>query len=148
MKKLLSIIIVIISATFLSCDSNNPSDSKVIYLKTIANGIPLHFDTFKIEKNNAIPTDGGTPYTDLIVTLTNSNDKTKKILLQLAEGEIGTESCYYFVYNNDIDPNDLDQTATDYQYTRRYDRDKFTINITENSNNSLKGTFSGTLLNY
>lgn len=149
MKKILVFLTLVIVSVFLSCDSdNNPADTKIIALKTIIDGVPLDFDTAKVEKQYIVPTNGGTPYTDLKVTLTISNDKTKKIIIQLADQQTGTESCYYFVYTGDLDPSDPDDIGTDYQYVRRFDRDKFSIDITENTPNTLKGTFSGTLLNY
>ena len=137
------------SVTFLSCDSsNNPADVKVIVLKANINGVPLYFDTVKVSKENVVPTNGNPPYTDLVVTLTISGDATKRVIIRLADKEIGTETCYYFVYTGDLDPRDPDDIGTDYQYVRRFDRDKFSIDITENSENTLKGVFSGRLLNF
>ena len=149
MKKILSFIIILASVTFLSCDSsNNPADVKVIVLKANINGVPLYFDTVKVSKENVVPTNGNPPYTDLVVTLTISGDATKRVIIRLADKEIGTETCYYFVYTGDLDPRDPDDIGTDYQYVRRFDRDKFSIDITENSENTLKGVFSGKLLNF
>jgi hypothetical protein len=149
MKKILSFIIILASVTFLSCDSsNNPADVKVIVLKANINGVPLYFDTVKVSKENVVPTNGNPPYTDLVVTLTISGDATKRVIIRLADKEIGTETCYYFVYTGDLDPRDPDDIGTDYQYVRRFDRDKFSIDITENSENTLKGVFSGRLLNF
>ena len=149
MKKMLSFIIILASVTFLSCDSsNNPADVKVIVLKANINGVPLYFDTVKVSKENVVPTNGNPPYTDLVVTLTISGDATKRVIIRLADKEIGTETCYYFVYTGDLDPRDPDDIGTDYQYVRRFDRDKFSIDITENSENTLKGVFSGRLLNF
>jgi len=149
MKKILSFIIILASVTFLPCDSsNNPADVKVIVLKANINGVPLYFDTVKVSKENVVPTNGNPPYTDLVVTLTISGDATKRVIIRLADKEIGTETCYYFVYTGDLDPRDPDDIGTDYQYVRRFDRDKFSIDITENSENTLKGVFSGRLLNF
>jgi len=149
MKKIVAFFIVIFSVVFFSYDSgNNPADTKIIALRANINGVPLYFDTVKIEKENIVPTNGNPPYTDLIATLTISNDATKRIIIRLADKEIGTETCYYFAYTGDIDPSDPDDVGTDYQYVRRFDRDKFSIDITENSENNLKGTFSGRLLNF
>ena len=149
MKKILSFIIILASVTFLSCDSsNNPADVKVIVLKANINGVPLYFDTVKVSKENVVPTNGNPPYTDLVVTLTISGDATKRVIIRLADKEIGIETCYYFVYTGDLDPRDPDDIGTDYQYVRRFDRDKFSIDITENSENTLKGVFSGRLLNF
>jgi hypothetical protein len=149
MKKILSFIIILASVIFLSCDSsNNPADVKAIALKANINGVPLYFDTVKVKKENVVPTNGNPPYTDLIVTLTISGDATKRVIIRLADKEIGTETCYYFVYTGDLDPRDPNYIGTDYQYVRRFDRDKFSIDITENSENTLKGVFSGKLLNF
>lgn len=149
MKKLQSLFLILFSLILLSCDSsNNPADVDTFALKVNINGVPLFFDTAKIKKEIITPTNGNPPYTDLIAILTISGDPTKRIIIQLADKEIGTETCYYFVYTGDLEPNDPDDIGTDYQYVRRFDRDKFSINITENSENSLKGFFSGQLLNY
>jgi hypothetical protein len=149
MKKILFLFIILSSVIFLSCDSsNNPADVKAIALKANINGVPLYFDTVKVKKENVVPTNGNPPYTDLIVTLTISDDATKRVIIRLADKEIGTETCYYFVYTGDLDPRNPNYIGTDYQYVRRFDRDKFSIDITENSENTLKGVFSGKLLNF
>ena len=99
-------------------------------------------------KENVVTTNGNPRYTDLVVTLKISGDATKRVISRHADKEIGTETCYYFVYTGDLDPRDPDDIGTDYQYVRRFDRDKFSIDITENSENTLKGVFSGRLLNF
>lgn len=149
MKKILSFFVVVTIVAFIACDSNNnPADTEVIALRINVNGVPLNFTTVKVESEDVVPTNGNPPYTDLIVTATISNDPTKRVLFRLAKNETGTETCYYFAYTGDIDPSDPDDIGTDYQYVRRFDRDKFSINILENSANNLKGTFSGKLLNF
>lgn len=134
MKKLFMFITAIALTTLSSCskdDSKGNPAQPSSYLTAIVNGVTLNFDTLKVAKE--VVDNDGDPYTDLIVTATKSDDRSKSIIFNLQHLQLGTETCYYFDFT-DGDTN--------------YDSvvgNSFEVNITVNTDNNLKGNITGRL---
>lgn len=135
MKRLFIFFIAIAATSFSSCTKNNAAESEPIVptstLKALINGTNVDFSNVTVVKQ--VISNEGFPYTDLIVTATAKDDSTKTISFNLEYLQLGTETCYYFNYTN----GNLD-------YFSRPEN-SFIVNITSNTTNNIKGTFSGKL---
>lgn len=135
MKKTFLFFTLFVFAFLLSCDSKDNDDSQSTnFLKATINGTEIVFDTFSVEKTD-YPDDG---YSDIQVTATKSSDPTKKIILELEHLAIGTEPCFEFQY--------IDEDK--YYIINPRENTSLVIDVTENTTNKLKGTFSGTVAEY
>ena len=137
MKNLLFSFILIGSALFYSCSSND--DKPVIVTPPVqssltanVNGTDVVFDAPTVTKE-FLTTPEGVPYTDLIVTANKKNDASTKINFRLEHMTSGIETCYYFLYQMSASEFDIENGET------------FMVDVTENTANKIKGNFSGTL---
>ena len=135
MKKIFVFFTLFVFAFLSSCDSKDNDDfQSTNFLKATINGTEIVFDTFNIEKTD-YPEDG---YSDIQVTATKSGDPSKKIILEMEHLATGTEPCFEFQYvDEDI-----------YYIINPRENTSLVIDVTENTTNKLKGTFTGTIPEY
>lgn len=142
MKRIL--LLFTIACFILSCDSeNNPTDVNLLtpppvkvdkFLKANVNGTDIMFDETNVQKQ--IITEAGVVYTDLIVTANKRNDTSAKVVFKLEHMRTGLETCYYFLYNVGDIEYDIETGNS------------FHVNVTNGTENNIKGTFSGTLKDF
>lgn len=137
MKKLIFTLFLI---TLFSCDSDNDTTEAPVeptsYVKVTVNGVLEVFEQISVVKV-PLTAEDGTPYTDLIITATQSIDPTVKIVFKLAQEDPGTETCYFFNYiENEIE----------YYYDRDEKiGDSFMIDVFTSTSSNIKGVFEGKL---
>ena len=132
MKRIFILLSVLYLSLLISCDSNK-SDPIVLPTPVInslsakINGAQVLFNVTSITKE--IYPD----YTDLVLTITKSNDATKRIVFNLEQLQTGVNACYYFLY-----------TQGDVNYALEIDN-SFSTNLTTSTDHTIKGTFTGRL---
>jgi hypothetical protein len=140
MKKLL-LLITIIGCTFFSSCEDNPTDALTQipiaqnkFLKANINGTPIVFDETEVVKQ--LVNEAGLEYTDLYITANKKDDTSAKIIFKVEYMMTGTETCYYFLYNEGEREYDIETGNS------------FHVNVSAVSENHLKGSFSGTLKDF
>ena len=137
MKNIFIYFTVIALMTLSSCNTkdDNPPVQPTNSAKATINGVLVNFDKFIVVKKD-YPADG---YSDLEITATSSTDATKEIKFNVTYLATDNGACYYLYYRND----DL------YYNYDFYDEiaDTFSVSVTENVANKIKGTFNGTIPN-
>lgn len=137
MKKILLFASLAASIFLTSCE-NNPTDALVPVqnhiLKATINGSAVTFDHTNVIKEDV--TQDGLSYTDLVVKTNRKNDNSKQIIFRLEHMTPGPESCYYFLYKNGDQELDIETNNS------------FSVNVTQNTSNNIKGDFSGTLSDF
>ena len=134
MKKLFLFVTAITAMTFLnSCSSDDNADSNSG--GNLGGTISLKIDGVSKTFNNVIVNKNETEnYTELLVTATMGNSTTEVISFGVEAGNVGTYATYDFRYANGTNTfSDSGQLNSVVQI---------------NSNNKLKGNFSGSMTNH
>lgn len=113
-----------------SCSSDDSDGAPQSFTVTV-NGTAKTFNTIVVDEE----VEGEDVY--LTVTALNPSNPNEFILFQTYEGDLGADAVYYFTYSSG------GVTYNNYSGTSN-----FNIVLTQNSNNRMKGTFSGTLSGY
>ena len=119
-----------------SCSSDdNSSDSGVIggTISAKIDGVSKTFNTVVVNKQTI--TEDGETYTELVVSATIGTSTEEIITIALDAGDVGAEAIYSFSYLNG------GNTFNSYL-------GNLSSTVLTNSNNKLKGNFSGTLKTY
>jgi len=131
MKKIILFLTILSLGVFLSCSSDDgnsgesPSPTPQSTVTTKINGVQKNFSTIQVVP--VVYTD----YTDLEVTATLTGSSPATLEMNL-EKDSPDSSVYFFQYT---------ENGIFYQPS-----ESFTVIITQNSDNKLKGSFSGTLI--
>jgi len=140
MKKLLLLLSFIGCIMFSSCE-DNPTDAftpipvaQNKFLKASVNGTAIMFDETEVVKQ--LVTENGVEYTDLYITAKKKNDTSAQIIFKVEYMMPGTETCYYFLYNEGDREYDIETGNS------------FNVNVSSAAANHIKGSFSGTLKDF
>lgn len=131
MKKIILFLAFLSLGIFLSCssDDGNSGESPAPQntFTTKINGVQKNFSSIQV-----VPVyDPVEDYTDLEVTATIAGSPPTTLEMSLEKDNAEAGSVYYFAYTE----NDISYESTE----------TFSVILTQNSDNKLKGTFSGTL---
>ena len=114
-----------------SCSSDDDGGSAAQSFKFTINGTEKTFSSIVV--NEDVEGD----YTLLTITALNTNNPSENISFYVEKGDVGADVAWNFDY-----------TAGGVSYDNYNEGSNFNIVITQNSNNRLKGTFSGILSGY
>ncbi|PKP19280.1 MAG: hypothetical protein CVU07_00135 [Bacteroidetes bacterium HGW-Bacteroidetes-23] len=114
-----------------SCSSDDDGGSNAQNFSFKANGAQKSFSTTTVTEQDYY----GDGNIELLVSSFNPSTPSENISFRLPKGDVGVDAVWMFSYKNG-------------SKTYNYWGDNFTIAIIENSNNRLKGTFTGNILHY
>jgi hypothetical protein len=126
MKKLLLLLCLGLFFILSSCSEEAPQP-KELYVTAIINGVPTFFNTINVHPETY--TEDGDTYTDLEITASIDNDPDLRISFVIEKYIKGTTAGWYFAYF-------LHETA----YPKM---PEFTMDVLDNTEHHLLGTFSG-----
>ncbi len=124
MKRILPILFAASILLFTSCSEDSPAPRPSVVTAKI-DGVDYTFNTINVHPVD-YPDEG---YTDLEVTASIDNNPDNRISFVIEKFAKGTSASWYFAYF-------LHETA----YPKEPD---FIVDVTDNDNHHLKGTFSG-----
>lgn len=136
MRKLFLFIATVVSTVSLnSCSSDDNSDSGSVggTVTVKIDGVSKTFNSVVVNKE--VVNDEGETYTELVVSALIGTSTEELITFTLDAGNVGAEAIYEFNYKNGAN------AFNSYSGS-------FSSNVLTNSNNKLKGNFSGTLRTY
>lgn len=134
MKKIILFLTILSLGVFLSCSSDDgnsgesPSPTPQSTVTTKINGVQKNFSTIQVDPVYHPVED----YTDLEVTATIAGSSPTTFEMNLEKDNADPSSIYFLQYT---------ENGVFYQPS-----ESFTVIITQNSDNKLKGSFSGTLI--
>ena len=128
MKKLF-LFLAVSTLALTSCSSDDDGGNNAQSFTFTVNGVQKTFSNIVVNE------EVGEDYVDLTVTAFNSANPSEVIVFDVEEGDLGVDAVWSFTYstNGEI-----------YFYTGS----AFNIIVTQNANNRLKGTFTGTLYRF
>ncbi|MEZ4853287.1 hypothetical protein [Flavobacterium sp.] len=133
MKKILTLVTILSLFTISCSKDDDSSSSNTKFVKMTVDGVEKNFDTVIVNEETY---DVGTSdaYTELTVTATIGTSTNEMVVFIVEKGDVGSDVIYSFVYKNG---------STEYR-----NNGDLNTNVSTNSSNTIKGNFSGEVLDF